>query len=237
MDTARIITEEGLERYQRYYSIYRGIVVDNKDELHCNRLKVIVPDVMSGVCNWAYPKGQHGSIQSGFKFLSPKIGDVVWVTFEYGNPSKPVWEYHGWSEAQIPNVLDDPNKMGIVTPNGNLILIEDDEGVINIYAQGTIQVTAKEGVVVYSKDIVNIQADQSIILNDGKNQGLIKVKELTERLNQTIQELESLRNTFNTHIHAGVTAGPGSTGPTATPVSKPFSTFKQEDYENTKILQ
>ena len=32
MDTARIITEEGLERYQRYYSIYRGIVVDNKDE-------------------------------------------------------------------------------------------------------------------------------------------------------------------------------------------------------------
>ena len=74
-ETAKIITEEGLEGLGRYYSVYRGIVVDNDDvEKKMNRVKVCVPEVMGGVFAWAYPKGQHGSISSGFKFLAPKVG-------------------------------------------------------------------------------------------------------------------------------------------------------------------
>ena len=39
--TARLLTEEGIEGLGRYYSIYRGIVVDNNDtEKHMNRIKV-----------------------------------------------------------------------------------------------------------------------------------------------------------------------------------------------------
>ena len=116
-ETAKIITDEGLEGLGRYYSVYRGIVIDNDDvEKHMNRVKVCVPEVMGGVFAWAYPKGQHGSISSGFKFLAPKVGDTVFVTFEFGDPTKPLWEYHGWGMSQIPQPLDGPNKMGIVTP-------------------------------------------------------------------------------------------------------------------------
>ena len=49
-ETAKIITDEGLEGLGRYYSVYRGIVIDNNDvEKHMNRVKVCVPEVMGGV--------------------------------------------------------------------------------------------------------------------------------------------------------------------------------------------
>lgn len=91
--TAKLLTEEGIEGLGRYYSIYRGIVVDNNDtEKHMNRIKVCCPEVMGGIITWAYAKGQHGSINNGFKYLAPKVGDIVFVTLNletqlnpYGN--------------------------------------------------------------------------------------------------------------------------------------------------------
>ena len=86
--TAKLLTEEGIEGLGRYYSVYRGIVVDNNDtEKHMNRIKVCCPEVMGGIITWAFPKGQHGSINNGFKYLAPKVGDIVFVTFLLG-PSK-----------------------------------------------------------------------------------------------------------------------------------------------------
>ena len=37
---------------------------------------------MGGTTAWAYPKGQHGSINCGFKFLTSKIGNIVFISFE-----------------------------------------------------------------------------------------------------------------------------------------------------------
>ena len=72
-ETAKIITDEGLEGLGRYYSVYRGIVIDNNDvEKHMNRVKVCVPEVMGGVFARAYPKGQQGYISNRLKFINPK---------------------------------------------------------------------------------------------------------------------------------------------------------------------
>ena len=46
-ETAKIITDEGLEGLGRYYTVYRGMVVDNDDvEKKMNRVKakVITPN-------------------------------------------------------------------------------------------------------------------------------------------------------------------------------------------------
>ena len=48
-ETAKIITEEGIEGIGRYYSVYRGIVVNNSDtEKKMNRVEVCIPEVMGG---------------------------------------------------------------------------------------------------------------------------------------------------------------------------------------------
>ena len=236
-ETAKIITEEGLEGLGRYYSVYRGIVIDNEDtEKNMNRVKVCIPEVMGGTFAWALPKGQHGSISTGFKFLAPKIGDIVFVTFEFGDPTKPLWEYHGWGLQQIPEPLNGPNKMGLVTPEGNLIVINDDEGTLNLYFNGTVSVYSESDVVVASKKSIGINSGDTVVINEGENRGIINIEQLTEKLNQTVKELEQLRSMFNSHVHSGVTTGPGSAGPTVTQVTKPFSQFVVGDYEDKSCI-
>lgn len=236
-ETAKVITEEGIEGIGRYYSVYRGIVVDNNDiEKHVNRIKVCVPEVMGGISLWAYPRGQQGSISSGFKFINPKVGDIVFVTFEFGDPTKPLWEYHGWGLKQIPQPLDGPNKMGIITPEGNVITIDDDSGELNLHFNGPISVRSEKEVLVDAQGDVMISSGDSIILNTGENGGVVNILQLTEKLNQLVKELEQLRATFNSHVHSGILSGPAVSGPTTTQYVKPISSFSVDDYEDKSCI-
>jgi hypothetical protein len=70
----------------RSFGPYRGIVIDDQDPEHRMRLKVRVPAVLEEVATiWALP-----CVPPGLE-LMPKVGDVVWVEFEAGDPSYPVW--------------------------------------------------------------------------------------------------------------------------------------------------
>lgn len=235
-ESAKKIVDEGLESMNRYYSVYRGIVIDPEDPLHQNRIKVCVPEVNGGMINWAYPRGQHGSNGDGFKYFTPKMGDIVFVTFEYGDHTKPLWEFHGWALKQIPSELDGVNKCGIVTPEGNMIILDDNDGSLSLRFTGDITVVSEGNVTIDAQRILNLSSEQSIVLNEGDNQGLVNIRELTEKLNNLVSQLEQLRSLFNSHVHSGVTTGPGSSGPTATPASTPFSEFNQLDYEDLNII-
>lgn len=214
---ANQITFQGIESLGRYYSFYRGVVLDNVDPEHMNRLQVAIPEVQGGIDIWALPFAQHGGLETGFKYLAPELGDTVWVMFEYGNPSKPLWTYCGWGSDQIAPELDSPTRMGFVTPNGNKILLEEVNGELLVETEGNIQIKTK---------------DKVITLNEGKNEGMVKINELTQKLNKLITELENLRVQFNLHTHSGVTSGPSVSGPTPQQVTSPFSTFNKTDYED-----
>jgi uncharacterized protein involved in type VI secretion and phage assembly len=215
---ANTLIYQGIEALGRYYSFYRGIVVDNIDPEHMNRLQVAIPEVQGGISIWAYPFAQHGGLDTGFKYLAPELGDTVWVMFEFGNPSKPIWTYHSWGSEQIPPELDSPTRMGFITPNGNKILLEETNGELIIHTEGNIQIKANN--------------DKGITLNDGKNEGMVKINELTQKLNKLVSEMETLRNQFNLHTHSGVTSGTSVSGPTPQQVTSPFSTFNKTDYED-----
>lgn len=68
-----------------YVGKYRGIVVDNLDPLMQNRLQVSVPEVTDAT-EWARP----GLYLDGDQQL-PEVGAEVWIEFESGDPSYPVW--------------------------------------------------------------------------------------------------------------------------------------------------
>lgn len=51
-ESAKTITEQGLESLGRYYSVYRAMVVNNTDPDHMNRIKVAIPEVMGGIVLW-----------------------------------------------------------------------------------------------------------------------------------------------------------------------------------------
>jgi hypothetical protein len=71
----------------RFYGVYRGVVKDNADPLNKGRVKVQVPQVLSNaVTEWAWPVNT-----LGVTLVAPELAQGVWVMFEGGDPSYPVW--------------------------------------------------------------------------------------------------------------------------------------------------
>jgi hypothetical protein len=103
---------------ERYYGKYRGTVLNNIDPEQRGRLTLLVPDVLGIVpSSWAEscvplagPTGPPMGV-----YLVPPIGAGVWVEFEHGDPSYPIWTGCRWgSTADVPPLA----KAGLpVSPN------------------------------------------------------------------------------------------------------------------------
>lgn len=234
MNATDIIIEKGLEGLNRFYSIYRAVVIDNQDPDKANNLKVWIPEVLGGLQAWAIPRNQQGGEGNGFKSLTPDIGDYVYVTFEYGDASKPLWEYHGWAKGESPFPLNDPNYFGFITPKGNRIIVNEEDGTLDVSFKGQIFVRSASEVIISGGTLVNINGEDGVVVNGGENGGVINIDPLTQKLNQLVQEIETIKAQINTHTHTGNSGTP--TSPPITPISQTISQFSAEDYEDTKHL-
>lgn len=124
---------------QRYYSIYRGIVSDNKDPEKRGRIKVYCPQVGQSEApdKWCMPAMAGSGKGRGF-FFAPEIGDTVWVSFYEGSPSDPEVYWGGWfgetdakpdtPAALVPPASEIPEKKGIVTRAGHSLIFNDEDG-------------------------------------------------------------------------------------------------------------
>ena len=70
---------------QKFTGLYRGTVIDSADPLHKRRIRVQVPDVSASDLGWAAPCVPVRST------ANPTVGTGVWVMFEAGDPTYPVW--------------------------------------------------------------------------------------------------------------------------------------------------
>lgn len=125
------ILYRGLEAFGRYYSIYRGYVVDNVDDQNQFRLKVKVPVIKGNkpLQNYAYPFGIYFGKGYGIKAI-PNQGDLVWIQFEMGDISRPIWSYGHPLLKELPDELKG-NLVGFKSPFGNYIIFSKDDIKIN----------------------------------------------------------------------------------------------------------
>ena len=129
------IFREGLEKFGRYYSSYRGFVFDNEDPEGFGRLKLIIPQITgkAPLEYWAWPKGQFSGEGYGMQ-ITPQKGDMVWVEFEMGNPRVPIWDYGHFSfkedgkTPQKPDIeeLKSLKNFWFMTPDGHRIELDDE---------------------------------------------------------------------------------------------------------------
>ena len=89
-----------LETRTHYYGKYRGTVVDNADPLKRGRLRVTVPAVLGAVEVWASPCVPYAGPNLGF-YAMPEVGTGVWIDFEAGDVSYPVWVGFFWNENDV----------------------------------------------------------------------------------------------------------------------------------------
>ncbi|MET8677341.1 phage baseplate assembly protein V [Streptomyces sp. NPDC004647] len=117
----------------RFLGKFRGRVVDNNDPLGIGRLTVAVPDVLGDTpSTWAMPCFTFTGPQAG-QYVIPSVGAGVWVEFEQGDPSYPVWTgcWYG-DRSELPaDALKDPaphHPVVIETPRHHQFVMSDVPG-------------------------------------------------------------------------------------------------------------
>ena len=175
-----LIQKYGVEYIGRYYSNYRGVVIDNVDPNQMGRIFVMLPGIHDGVRTWARPKAMPGGLKYGLKWITPRVGEVVWVEFENGDPLKAIWNYYGWTMGDIPDELQDGNTVGFVTPSGNKVYLQDKEGELYIKVNTKISVEIEGGSTL-------TMDKEKVVVNGGENHGAVNVEVLRELI-QAIQK-------------------------------------------------
>lgn len=179
-DLTEVIQEYGLEFLGSYYSCYRGLVIDNKDPENRSRLHIQIPGVMGGIRVWAISRSQIGGNGWGGKFITPLVGDTVWVEFLKGDPLKPVWSHHGWSNNMVPEELSHNMSMGFITPSGNKVILDDENGKL------TIRIGSSEN----EDEGTTIEIDKGITtINGGSNKGVVNIESLRKLITAIQQDL------------------------------------------------
>lgn len=85
-----------------FFGKYRGKVVANVDPIKLGRIQVICPTVLGlSDSSWAMPCTPYAGPLVGF-FAIPPVGAGVWVEFEGGDPSHPIWSGCFWDEGELP---------------------------------------------------------------------------------------------------------------------------------------
>jgi hypothetical protein len=205
-----------IERVEaRYFGRYRGQVTDNSDPDNLGRLKAKVPKVLGDEeTGWALPAFIYGgAAEQGF-FAVPDVGAGVWIEFEGGDLSYPIWTGTWYTSGAIPESAQ-PGKKVLKTKSGHKIVLDDDGGSMEItdsngnsiaMDSNTIKISAG------SATTIVIDAPQ-IQLVDGASHPLVFGDSLLQYLNQIAQM-------YQTHMHPGQMAGPVPVTPA--PPQPPF---------------
>lgn len=87
----------------RRFGKYRGVVTGNDDSgLHRGRLRVKVPAVLGELQVWAEPCVPYAGEGVGL-FAMPPVDAGVWIEFEGGDISYPIWVGCYWRDDEPPN--------------------------------------------------------------------------------------------------------------------------------------
>ena len=214
-----------LERQaDRFYGKYRGLVADTQDPLQLGRIQVNVPEVLGEAqSGWALPCAPYGGSQCGF-FAIPPVGAGVWVEFEAGDPSRPIWVGTWWGTGDVPT--DESGSTAQTTTKilrsdlGLVVSLDDSKSTITLsdstgvnlmrikVTEGTIEVKSSAKVVLEAPLINHGQsANHPVVFGD-----------------QLLSYLSQLVTMFNAHMHPGEMAAgilPVTPAPPVPPLTPP----------------
>ncbi|WP_327351815.1 phage baseplate assembly protein V [Streptomyces sp. NBC_01304] len=143
----------------RYLGKFRGKVIDNNDPLRIGRVTVEVPDVLGNEAStWALPCLPFTGLKAG-QFVVPSKGAGVWVEFEQGDPSYPIWTgcWYGDEGELPPDARDlveqasEHKPVVVQTPNANKIVMSDAPGAdrgIRLQAEGGSYIHITPGAII-----------------------------------------------------------------------------------------
>lgn len=205
MAIERTVVELAEQSRRLFYGKYKGIVADVDDPEALGRIKAQVPDVYHDLVSpWAKPSAPYAGPGLGL-YAIPPVDAAVWIEFEKGDPSQPIWSGGWWDDRKLPkdqNNGDTKPALKILRSEQGLLLAFDDAANIATLSDqdGSNLVTIKVG-----DGVVRIQASAKVVVEapqielvDGATHPLVFGDSLLTYLNQLVA-------LFNAHTHPGET--------------------------------
>jgi hypothetical protein len=184
----------------RYFGKYRGEVTCNDDPDNLGRVKARVRRLFGEEeTGWALPAFPYGGKHEQGFFVVPDVGSSIWVEFEEGYLSHPIWSGVWYGSGELPESAS-PAKKVLKTKSGHKLVLDDDGGSIEItdsndnsvmMDSGTIRIKAGSAVKIV------VEAPQ-IELVENATHPLVFGDQLLQYLNQVVQ-------LYQTHVHPGQT--------------------------------
>ncbi len=161
------ILMELVERIQsRFYGKYRGTVTE-VEEAEAPRIKARVPAVLGEEQTvWCAPCVPYAGDQAGIAFL-PEVGAGVWIEFEGGDVSYPIWAGCYWHDGELPDRAAPAVKV-VRTAAGQSIVLDDDDHSITITDSNDNRVTLdRDGITILRGSGKLVVSDGKVDANDG----------------------------------------------------------------------
>jgi hypothetical protein len=191
-----------------YYGKYRGQVIDNNDPSNLGRIKANVPRVLGVVdSGWALPAFAYGGASEQGFYAVPDVGAGVWIEFEGGDLSYPIWTGTWFTSGAIPESAQ-PGKKVLKTKAGHKLVLDDDGGTLEITDSNGNTVSMDSSTVkVAAGNATKVVIDApQIELVENSTHPVVLGDELLQYLQQIVQ-------VFQSHMH------PGETTPAGGPVT------------------
>lgn len=146
---------------------YRGTVDSLGSGAELGLIKALVPEVLGEeVSQWARPAVPFAGAKHGFLAL-PEVGDGVWIEFEAGNVTQPIWSGFWWGDDEIPDPGAEKTRV-FATSNGHKLVLDEDANEVRIEHGGGPSIVLTDSditIAVDSKKIVI--SSSSVSVNDG----------------------------------------------------------------------
>jgi len=219
----RLVVELAQHVRNRHFGKYRGLVEDTEDPEMLGRIRARVPEILGEEQQsaWALPCTPYAGENEG-QFMIPPVGAGVWIEFEAGDVSRPIWSGCWWGSDNLPENVEGtratPPVKIIRSENGLQVTLDDSEQVIHVSdseGNNMLKIEVREGKIYLQSATKAIVESPLIELVENASHPVVFGDNLLQYLNQLV-------SIFNTHLHAGETC----IGVPVTPVP-PVALFPQ----------
>ena len=202
----RLVVEIAEQLRNRFYGKYRGVVSEVDDPENMGRLRAKVPEVYDNIDSpWALACAPYSGKGVGC-YNIPPIGAGVWIEFEAGDPSRPIWTGCWWGKDQVPEdeegTAATPSMKIIRTEQGTMLAFNDNKQVISLSdkdGSNILKIEVTNGQITMQGNIKAVVEAPKIELVENSTHPVVFGDELISYLSQIVQ-------IYQAHTHPGQTA-------------------------------
>lgn len=150
----------------RFYGKYRAKVKTVMDGGDLGKLVVTLPEIYDDQDSPpAWPCVPFAGPNHGFVAL-PEEGDGVWIEFEGGDPSNPIWTGCWWASGDMPDPAD-TNVRTLVTSGGLKVTLDDKNSELRLEHPGGAAIKLSDDGLELSFNSTTITLDDSGVTVNG----------------------------------------------------------------------